>query len=216
MITRFGMAPRRDGLRTEQFLDHWRTAHAEAAGQIPHVRRYVQLHPVLVDGRLPLPHPGFDACSMMDFDDLEAMDDAFTSAPYRGDVRDDEDRFIRNDRHSRVVTRRQVVEPLPDHEGVAIATYLRRHPDATAEDFRSRVVDAATTPHGAPGREQALAIDAPGVSNAVDAIDLRGFGSSAEALAWLTDEDGGVAATLQLAGVVSGVTHVVVRPHRVL
>lgn len=215
MITRFGMAPRRDGLRTEEFLAHWRTAHAEAAGQIPHVRRYVQLHPVLVDGRWPLPHPGFDACSMMDFDDLEGMVDAFASTTYQGDVRDDEDRFIRNDRHSRVVTRREVVEPLPE-DGVVLATHLRRHPDATVEDFRSRVADTATAPHGAPGREQALAISAPGVPNAADAIDLRGFGSCDEALAWLTDEDGGVAATLELAGVVSGVTHVVSRPHRVL
>ena len=94
MITRFGMAPRRAGLTTSEFVEHWRTAHAEAAARIPNVLRYVQLHPVLVDGRLPLPYPLFDACSMIDFASIEAMDAGFASPIYAGAVRADEDRFI--------------------------------------------------------------------------------------------------------------------------
>lgn len=215
MITRFGMAPRRAGLSTQDFLSHWSTTHATTAGRIPHVRRYVQLHPVLQEGRWALPHPGFDACSMMDFVDLEAMTAAFDSSTYRGDVRADEGRFIRPDRHSRVVARRTVVESLPE-DGVWLVTHLRRHPGATDADFRTRVEGSAALEHGARGREQVFAIEAPGPPNAVDAIDIRGFPGCAEALDWVTDECGGVKAALGLAGAVSGVVHVVARPHRVL
>ena len=41
MITRIGMAPRLRSATIGQFQDHWRTSHADAAGQIPGVRRYV-------------------------------------------------------------------------------------------------------------------------------------------------------------------------------
>lgn len=50
MITRLGMAPRLERMTYEQFQHHWRTAHADAAGKIPNLKRYVQNHAVLRDG----------------------------------------------------------------------------------------------------------------------------------------------------------------------
>lgn len=218
MITRFGMAPRRTGATTAEFLEHWRTSHADAAGRIPNLRRYIQLHPVLVDGRLPLPYPHFDACSMLDFDDVESMEEGFASPTYQGAVREDEDRFIDKSRFSMVLTERQVVAPLPEG-GVVIVTFLRRHPAASDDDFLATLEGPWMETAGGTGRELALPI--PGERSgrerdAADAVDLRGFGDADEALDWLTAEDGGVAAALTLAGYVHGAATLLAQPHRVL
>lgn len=218
MITRFGMAPRRPGLTTREFVEHWRTSHADAAGKIPNIQRYVQLHPVLLDERLPLPYTLFDACSMLDFDSLEAMDAGFDSPVYQGEVRDDEDRFVDKARFSMILTEREVVAPLPD-DGVVLITFLRRHPAATADEFRTAVTGPWRDAAGGTGREQALAIEADRTGrevNAADAVDLRGFASPKAALDWLADETGGVAAALPLAGHAYGTAHLIARPFRVV
>ncbi len=103
MITRFGMAPRRADMSIDQFQRHWRTSHADAAGQIPGLRRYTQNHSLLEYGRYLLGYPGFDACSELDFDSVEAMDQGFASETYQTLVRDDEDDFIDKSRFSIVV-----------------------------------------------------------------------------------------------------------------
>lgn len=193
MITRFGMAPRRRGLTTAAVIEHWRTSHADAAGRIPGLRRYVQLHPVLVDGRPPLPHPLFDACSMLDFDDIESMDAGFASPTFQQDVQADERAFVDKTRFSMVLTEREVVAPLPE-DGVVLVTFLRRHPAASVEDA------------GRTGRE----------ANAADAVDLRGFADAGAAVDWLLAEDGGVDASLALAGYAYGSAHLLAKPFRVV
>lgn len=218
VITRFGMAPRRPGLTTQQFVEHWRTSHAEAAAQIPGLRRYVQLHPVLSDGRMPLPYPLFDACSMLDFEGLDAMGAGFAATTYTGAVREDEDRFIDKAGFSLILTEREVLEELPD-DGVVLVTFLRRHPGATEEAFRAAVTGPWRETAGGHGREQALALAVGRTGrqgNAADAVDLRGFGDADEAVAWLLDEDAGVAASITLAGHAYGYAHLVARPHRVV
>lgn len=218
MITRFGMAPRRRGLTTAAVIEHWRTSHADAAGRIPGLRRYVQLHPVLVDGRPPLPHPLFDACSMLDFDDIESMDAGFASPTFQQDVQADERAFVDKIRFSMVLTEREVVAPLPE-EGVVLVTFLRRHPAASVEDFRAVVTGEWRATAGGVGREQALAVEAGRTgreANAADAVDLRGFADAGAAVDWLLAEDGGVDASLALAGYAYGSAHLLAKPFRVV
>ena len=107
MITRVGMAPRAAHLTREQFQAHWRDAHADAAAQLPGLRGYVQNHAVLP---LVLPAPPFDACSEIDFDDLDAMEAAFASELYRGAVTADERKFIDRTGFLLMLTERHVLD----------------------------------------------------------------------------------------------------------
>ncbi|MCP3974849.1 MAG: EthD domain-containing protein [bacterium] len=127
MITRFGMAPRSPGMSIEDFRLHWRTAHADAAGQIPGVLRYTQNHSLLQDGRYLLGYPGFDACSELDFDSVAAMDEGFASETYASVVRNDEEEFVDKTRFSLVVTNPTVVTDGPA-EGIKLIQMFRRHP----------------------------------------------------------------------------------------
>lgn len=115
MITRLEMAPRCCGLSTATVLRYWRQAHADAASQIPGLRRYVQLHPVLLDSVHAHGDPGFDACSELDFESLDALQGGFDSSVYRRTVRDDEERFVDWSRFSMVIAEGHDLssQPLP-------------------------------------------------------------------------------------------------------
>ena len=147
MISRIGMAPRQPGFTTDSFVRHWRTTHADAAAKIPNLRGYTQLHPVLVGGRIPLPYPGFDACSILDFDDLDAMDEGFRSALYQDEVAADERGFVDKQRFSLLLAeprRHRPIEP----GAVVLATLVRRHPAVPADDRHQRPQGVAIGVHG--------------------------------------------------------------------
>jgi len=141
MITRFGMAPRSKGMSVEAFRHHWRTAHADAAGQIPGVLRYTQNHSLLEDGRYLLGYPGFDACSELDFESVAAMDAGFASDTYATVVRNDENEFVDKTRFSLIVTNPTVVIDGPA-EGIKLIRMFRNHPSADA----GALADAVTGP----------------------------------------------------------------------
>jgi len=211
MIVRIGAAPRRPGLSTPDVLEHWRTAHADAAGRIPGLRGYVQYHPVLVDGVHALGYPGFDACSELDFDSLEAMDAGFASEIYRRDVVADEQQLVDKERFTLVLGERHVLAgERGDGRGVRLLTFLRRHPAvaagqlwaAVAGPYADRVADATighevlrALDHDRPGREQ----------QAFDAVDELVFADVATARGWLASE-AAVDAALTLAGLTAGTT----------
>lgn len=134
MITRFGMAPRRTDMTIDQFQHHWRTSHADAAGQIPGVLRYTQNHAIVEGGRYLFGYPGFDACSELDFTSVAAMDDGFRSETYRTLVRADEDDFVDKTRFSLVVTTPTVVVDAPPGD-VKLVRLLRTHPSRNASDL---------------------------------------------------------------------------------
>ena len=94
MIVRLGTAPRIDDLDFEGFQQHWRTSHADVVSRMPGLRRYQQFHAVLEGGEPVLPYPGFDACSALQFDTVEAMDAAFASAAFLESVQADEKEFV--------------------------------------------------------------------------------------------------------------------------
>ena len=218
MITRFGMAPRRADLTPQQALDHWRTTHADAAGRIPGLRRYVQWHPVLEDGAHLLPYPGYDAGSFLEFDDLAAMEAGFASPTYQRDVRDDEASFIDHAGFSLVVGERVVLRPI--EEPVVLLSMWRRHPAATPEQLAiamTEVVDA-TLADEERGHERLEPVphdhDGRWVT-ACEAVDLVGFAEPGEAVAWLR-HGAGRRLDRDLAPAVLGAARLVCRPHVVV
>lgn len=222
MITRLGMAPRRADMTTAGFLEHWRTSHADAAGQIPFLRRYAQLHPVLVDGVHAFGYPGFDACSELEFGSVEDMDAGFASETYQQAVRDDEEAFVDKRRFSMVLGHRERLSGERPDGGVRLLSFVRRHPAATPEELDATLLDAYAAviaddpvvrghellrPMGAerPGRER----------DACDAVDYLDFPDGDTARSWAGSE-AAVRAGLALAGSVFGVTRLLAHEHPVV
>lgn len=211
MITRIGFAPRRRGMTTEEFLAHWRTDHADAAARLPGLRQYVQLHPVLDDGEHALGYPGFDACSILAFDDVAAMDAAFTSDEYRGAVAADEARFVDKDRFGMFLGDGRLGD-VADGE-CWLVTFLRRHPAVPPQMLVAAMRQQQTGPAGrrrdvlAPvdlrrdGR-QALAYDAVEVLRLPDVAAARAALRSPAAQR----------AALALAGMTAGATRLLATP----
>ena len=205
MITRFGMAPRVSGMSIEDFRHHWRTSHADAAGQIPGTLRYTQNHSLLFEGRYRLGYPGFDACSELDFESVAAMNEGFASPTYQTLVRVDEDAFVDKTRFSLVVTHpREVVEG-PAH-GIKLIRFFRRHPSAEEDSLHTAL--------GAHGQTIASEVDRyvtyrpveepyAGPPASFDAIATAWLPDSA-ALDTLMASDSWQAAEWALAGVASG------------
>lgn len=219
MITRLGTAPRRPGITTAAFLDHWRREHADAAGSIPGLRSYVQLHPVVIDGGHALGYPGFDACAELEFDTVEDLTAGFSSATYRGAVREDEDRFVDKSRFATVLGERHLLSGEPTSGAVRLLNLVRRHPAVEDEELWSALVGPyAEAVSGGTLRHELLrpvASDATGRErNAYDVVDELAFGSAAAAMAWLRSPEG-TAASLVLAGLVAGQTRFLGREHRV-
>ncbi len=221
MIVRIGAAPRREGMTTTELVDHWRTAHADAAGRIPGLRSYVQLHPVLVDGVHALGYPGFDAASELDFDSLADMDAGFDSETYRRDVVADEQVLVDKSRFTLVLAEREILRgDRGDGGGVRLLTFLRCHPAVSADElwealsgpYAERVADVATghevlraIDHDRPGREQ----------QPFDAVDELVFADESAALEWVRSE-ASTQAALALAGLTAGTVRLLARGYVVV
>ena len=216
MIARLGMAPRAAGLSTTDFVEHWRTTHSVAAGQIPGLRRYMQFHPVLVDGHLPLPYPGFDACSLLQFDSLESMDAGFASAVYRDLVMPDEAVLVDKSRFSVFLGEASISSEIPGGTFVLV-TLIRRHPALTPEEF-STVLDGPWSAWSG-GHEQYVSVGAARAgrqADVADAVDIRAFDTGQQALTWLTGEEHGVANDVMMAGLGLTVGRLVARTYQVV
>ncbi|HEY8339521.1 MAG TPA: EthD domain-containing protein [Egibacteraceae bacterium] len=218
MITRIGMAPREEGLTLEEFQRHWRGPHGDVASRIPGVRSYVQNHAVLVDGRPVLPHPGFDACAQLTFDDLDAMDAAFASEHYQGAVRADERGFVDKTRFSLFLGHAEVLhDGRPGDEAVKLMTFLRAHPAVPRAELlaalRGPAAEAALA-DGAQRLELLTALDHGRTGREAQACD-------AVAIAWFADVDRALAhvrgpADDGLGGLVFGRERLLARPVRIL
>jgi uncharacterized protein (TIGR02118 family) len=134
-LVRVGMAPRAAGLTPAECQAHWRSAHADAARRLPGLRRYVQNHAVLRDGRPLLPYAGFDVCAETEFEDLAAMDAAFAGEQYRGAVVADELRLIDKARFTHALCERRVLRS--GAGPVKLMTFL---PEAAREDAHELLV----------------------------------------------------------------------------
>lgn len=222
VITRVGMAPRAHGLDYEAFQEHWRSEHAALAGEIPGVRGYVQNHAVLAEGRPLLPYPGFDACSELEFDSVEAMDEGFASDYYRGEVTTDEHSLIDKSRFALLLAERRVLADGPvDGEAVKLLTFLPLDPRSTQErldevlagPYREVVAEGEPLRH-----EQLLELRSahdgriPAVCAAVDIL----WFASAERAGGFAGGEIGHRAGYALAGAAFGLERLVARPTRVV
>lgn len=143
MLVRIGMAPRLAGLTPQQTLDHWQTSHAIAARKIPNLLTYIQNHAILDGGAYVLPYPGFDVCSELEFESVEAMDEGMNSPVYRQEVRADEDEFIQKPLFSLVLGRRHsAMAGWSPASGAKRMWFLRAHPARTVD----ALFDAAMGP----------------------------------------------------------------------
>ena len=213
MITRFGMAPRLKGASVEEFQEHWKTSHADAAGQIPNLRRYTQNHGVIVDGDYLLGYPGFDACSELDFDSVEDMEQGFASETYQTLVRADEDDFVDKTRFSMMVGRQ--VGASPGHGQIKLITMLRAHPaaggggliDTLAGPYRE-VLEGFTEGHVI--YEVALAAH-ESIPAAFDAAEVIWFENRSQLGGFLASK-AWRRATWELSGKASGIARMVATP----
>jgi uncharacterized protein (TIGR02118 family) len=206
-ITRLGTAPRAAGLSFAGFQDHWRGEHAGLAGGLPGLRRYLQNHAVLEHGLPVLPYAGFDACSEIEFDSVEAMDAAFGSEHYRSDVVADEHTLIDRSRFMLALMERRIVRDATAPAGaVKLLRFWRttaRASDAElhralTEDWITAAADAGHLRH-----EQLLTIagvhaDRPGP--VCDAVDILTFADLAAARSFATGAVG-AEAEWHLAGI---------------
>ena len=205
----------------EAFQHHWAAEHGALAGTLAGLRSYVQNHAVLSDGRPLLPYPGFDACSELAFDSLEAMDEAFESEHYRQNVTADEHVLIDKSRFGMLLTERRVLDDGAPGEGaVKLLTFLLADrnagsaalADALAGPYRDAVRDGRPLRH-----EQLLVI--PGAHEGrlrpfADAVDNLWFASAVHALGFVGGE-AGFAAGYTLAGRAAGTQRLLAREIRI-
>jgi uncharacterized protein (TIGR02118 family) len=222
MVTRLGMAPRAHGLTYESFQEHWRSEHAGLAGEIPGLRGYVQNHAVLVDGRPIFPYPGVDACSEIQFDSLESMDEGFASEHYRQAVVADEHSLIDKSRFAMVLSgRRILLDRDPGADAVKLLTFMPVDPRSSAEaldellagTYREIVTDAEPLRH-----EQLLEI--PGAHEGripalCAAVDILWFRDVEHAVGFVRGEVGDRVG-YALAGTAFGLERLLAQPIRVV
>lgn len=218
MVLRIGFAPRRRGMSTEQFVSHWRTEHADAAARLPGLQRYVQLHPVLVDGVHALGHPGFDACSMLEFADLAAMDSAFASRAYLDAVVADEARLIDKRRFGLFLGAGSIPATGPAPTGCWLVTFLRRHPAVAVATLVDTLRHDVAVGAQVVGRTVVTALDEerPGRQARIyDAVEVLQFADRSSARRWIGSADA-EAAILPLAGLTAGTTRLLAEPFPVV
>lgn len=218
MITRIGAAPRVEGMSIPDFQQHWRTSHADAAGSIPGLRRYVQNHAILRHGSMLLPYPGFDACSELDFDSVDAMQEGFASETYQRDVTADEALFVDKARFSMVVTDREVLHPGPEDAGAKLLVFYRMHPgsspsaliDTLRSTHREQVVEAGGLRYELCTPIQS-AHESAGVPAAADCVAISWWDDPLDAVAFESGDG-----QWGLSGLAMGAARLLATPIRVV
>ena len=217
MITRFGSAPRLRGTNQAEFLEHWKTSHADAAGQIPGLRRYHQNHPIFIDGRQPFPYVGLDAGSELDFDSVEAMRAGFASEVYQTAVRADEDAFVDKKRFSLVVTMKETLRSGPE-SGVKLISFLTVHPISSRDEMLAAVRGPYAAEVTAAQRHD-LFVEIPGSGDPLpavcDAVDMLWFADEAALGTFLTS-DAWDRAQWELSGRAFGIARMAARAFPVI
>lgn len=222
VIVRMGMAPREASLDYEDLQAHWRSEHADLASRLEGLRSYVQNHAVLEHGRPLFPYVGFDACSELEWDSLEAMDAAFASQHYRQAVVADEHSLIDKSRFLLLLAERRVLQEGDPGEGaVKLLTYLPLDARSTTETLFETIAGPyrEIAAEARPLRHEQL-LELAGAHEGrlppvFRAVDILWFPSPAEALEFVHG-DLGHRAGYVLAGTAFGLERLVARPFRVV
>lgn len=215
-LTRVGAAARRHDMTIEAFQEHWKTAHGPTAGAIANLTRYVQHHAVVFDGRTVFPYPGFDACSELDFESLEHMDDGFAQAAAAGDLKADEDRFVDKSRYSWILGEVDVrMEATESEDPVTLVTWWRTHPASDADrllqtltgEWEVGIDDVAAGRRLIVARPDWHAGRTPPSAEVVEVIDFHGVDAALRFINGQAQQLGPV-----LAGVAFGAERQLARP----
>jgi uncharacterized protein (TIGR02118 family) len=139
MITRLSRAPKAADLSYPEFQAHWRSDHASAVTELPGLRRYVQNHSVLQDGRPLLTATGYDASAELDFDDVAAMERAFDSPRQASKVKQDQGAMIDRSGLGLAFVEGSLIysERSPTEGAVKLMLFLERDGARSGEDWRS-------------------------------------------------------------------------------
>ncbi|MGD9985897.1 EthD domain-containing protein [Pseudonocardia sp.] len=205
MITRFGFAPRKAGFTVAQFQDHWRDRHGPVIGVLPGLRRYWQNHAVDV----PLPWPGFDACSEMDADDVAGFDTAFSHPHYLGAGQADERRFVDRSGGGAVLTARVAGSSPEVPAGVRLLTVMRAAPGVATGDLATAL---ATPGRGGAATAVEAFVRLPELPGIVDAVEALWFPDTDAALAHVGSGEAQVDRRA-LSGLVAATERVVAAVH---
>lgn len=92
MIRFFSLLPRRDGVTSQQFHDHWRHPHGTMGRLIPGLNSYVQAHQVHTDLLGPEQHE-VEGVAISDFDSPAAATGLLSEPQYVDHVAPDESSF---------------------------------------------------------------------------------------------------------------------------
>jgi uncharacterized protein (TIGR02118 family) len=213
MITRLGVAPRRQGLEIEAFQAHWAGTHGSVVAHLQGVQRYWQNHAVLDEGEPLLAWPGFDACSDIDFPDLETMNAAFASDQYRDAVKADEAYLVDKTKGGLMVSRRIIVRGTPDAKGIRLWRFMRAARGVGVADLHAALSQAPAL-NAAHGQErlEALGIDETGIVPIFDAAETFWFADAPSALRALRSAEFRERVTA-FSGLVRGSEHLIARIH---
>ena len=175
MITRIGLVPRRAGLATHDFQTHWRDVHGPLVRRLRGLRRNWQSHAVLADGESFLPWPGFDVCSEMDFDDVAAMQAAFSVEHYPGELKTDSAHLVDMSKAGPMTTQRVHAGGVIHPGDIRLMTFMRCAPHVQRPELHL-ALRRLPLPSQAKARELYLSIDdREGLVSSFDALDVLWF-----------------------------------------
>ncbi|MHB8620766.1 MAG: EthD family reductase [Chloroflexota bacterium] len=216
MITRFWLAPRRPGQSIEDSQRHWRTVHGPMARALTGLRAYVQNHAVLRDGAPLLPHPGFDICSELDFDDVASMN-AGLHAPDPGQELDRDEKLMADSTkaHFFVGQRRVSIQSQAGTDEARLLTFLRLTRGASGTTFEAAFLGAYATAVAAarPVRHEQFLSAMDGA--ACDAVDVITFDSPDATLRYALSSTAGDA-RIHLSQHILGTERVIVQAVRIV
>jgi uncharacterized protein (TIGR02118 family) len=214
MITRIVLAPRRAGLDIDEFQEHWYRKHGPLVARLRNIRRLRQHHAVLNRGEPLLAWPGFDACSEMDFDDVEALRAAVSDEHYPRELRQHSAELVELDKAGIMLAHRQHVSGAAAAEGVALMTFMRRAPGRMQAELAAVLSDAEQASE-AHAREMYVAFELPSQLSCFDALEVQWFAAPEQVERYLL----GCEARLhrhRLAHLVRGVERVISRVRTIL
>ena len=219
MITRIGVAPRKPGIETRAFQAHWAGSHGDLVLSLPGLRRYWQNHPVVDEhGETSLPWPGFDACSDLDFDDLAAMDAAFSSPLYTEAVKTDEGEFVDKALGGLFFGKRRVLDGVVDTaSGVRFMRFMRSAHVADPGLLEAKLAGLPSVSQ-AGARELLIAIapeNAGGHRSIFDAVEALWFADAEAAHAYCRSSEYRERAAAT-AGIIRGTEHLIARVRAII
>ena len=134
MLKACTLIQRKQLMPVEEFQAYWRDAHAEIVKKLPHVKRYVQSHPLLGGySKGPLV---YDGLAEIWVDDTNALREMAATNAYK-DVAEDEKHFIDRKSVALILAEEHIIkDSLAPRNGVKNIEFITRKTGMDAETFQ--------------------------------------------------------------------------------